>query len=103
MSTIIVQEIKDCQDCKHCKETRYYTEDSWEHAYDYWCGLVGYDNSNLRDPQRRMNENRLIAGYVEWRREMPSVPSWCPLRPDRDERLKEEIKAERSKYIAAGI
>lgn len=59
----ITFEIRDCQDCPFCKEERMYTEDSWEHAFDYFC--------------KKMN-NKQIATYVEWRREMPDVPDWCP-------------------------
>ena len=58
-------DIKDCQDCPECKREKHYTEDSWEHAENFYC---------------KKAKDRKIAGYVEWRREMPPVPEWCPVK-----------------------
>jgi len=71
--TLIQMEIKDCQDCPHSIEERMYTADSWEHAYNYFCGK---------------KKKKKIAGYVEWRREMPPVPNWCPLLPKKKKKSK---------------
>ena len=70
MSTIIQVEIKDCQDCPFCKEKRHWTPDPWEHAYNYYCSNVAKVNGDYKK----------IAGYIEWRHEMPEVPDWCPIR-----------------------
>ena len=68
-------EIQDCQDCPSCMESRMYTGDSWEHAFNYYCKKV---------EAKPENDNGLpykkVAGYVEWRSEMPPVPDWCPLK-----------------------
>ena len=36
------------------------------YAIDYFCGGTP--------------ENRKITGYVEWNRDVPEVPDWCPFR-----------------------
>lgn len=90
-------EVKDCQDCPNCKRTKYYTEDSWEHAEDFWCTLVAADNTKDRDPQRHGMVYKKIAGYVEWRKEMPEVPEWCPIR-SKEERYSDYLADLRNKY-----
>ena len=65
MPTTIHLSIKNCLECPYCKSERHWTSDSWEHAYDYFCG-INYDKS--------------IATYIERPSEMPDVPDWCPLR-----------------------
>ena len=59
----IAFEVKNCMDCPFVKSRPTYTSDSFEDAYDYFCGHA--------------NE-RKVAGYVEWPSEMPDVPDWCP-------------------------
>lgn len=61
----IAIDINKCTECPFVKCTKHYTEDSWEHASDYWCGRA---------------DNRKIAVYIEWPREMPLVPDWCPIK-----------------------
>lgn len=68
MAKIIV-EIKNCQDCPFVKETRHWTPDSWDHAFDYYCKKV-----------ETINGPKTIAEYIEFPSEMPDVPSWCPCR-----------------------
>ena len=65
MSTTIHLSIDTCIECPYCKNQRHWTEDSWEHAYDYFCSL---------------ENDKLIAKYIEWAHEMPAVPFWCPLK-----------------------
>ena len=89
--TKIQFELKDCQDCPFCVSNKYYTSDSWEHAEDYWCRKVPADNSADDDYQRKTKTHKLIAGYIEWRREMPPVPTWCPIRVDKTEAVAKEI------------
>ena len=75
MSTLIQFEIKDCQDCPFCDCRRHWTSDSWEHAYDYYC--------TKKCEKYKIDGklvNKKIAGYIEWRSEMPDVPDWCPIR-----------------------
>ena len=62
MAEIII-EIKDCSQCPNFKRERVYTEDSFEEGYDWFCGK---------------NENKKIAGFVEWRDKTP-IPDWCPI------------------------
>ena len=69
--------IKNCSECPYCKITRLYTEDSWEHAQDYWCELTPAAPKNERG--RSSVPFRLIAGYVEWNDETPTPPEWCPI------------------------
>ena len=57
-------EIKSCQECPFFERKRYYTADSWEQAYNWYC---------------KKNENKKIAGYVEWHEESKvKIPKWCP-------------------------
>lgn len=58
--------LETCKHCPHLSVKRMYTEDSWEHAFDWFCS-----NHN----------NEKIAGYIEWERDEPKIiPEWCPLR-----------------------
>lgn len=70
-------QIDSCKDCPHCKVTRLYTEDSWEHAEDFWCMAV-VDNPHY-ERGRESLPYKLIRGYVEWDSEIPKPPVWCPL------------------------
>jgi hypothetical protein len=70
-------QINSCKDCPHCKVTRLYTEDSWEHAEDYWC--KGVKATPLHERGRESLPYKLIRGYVEWDSEIPAPPRWCPL------------------------
>lgn len=86
--------INKCDDCPNCKVTRLCTEDSWEHAEDYWCKLV---------PAKPMNEQgrenlpyKLIRGYVEWNSEIPEPPVWCPLVSE-EYKIKKRAEGARSK------
>ena len=59
-------EIDSCQNCPHFERERYYTEDSWEKAYNWFC--------------HKNKEKREIQGYVEWNEVRGiSIPKWCPL------------------------
>lgn len=95
----ISYEVKDCTECQFCKGTKLYTEDSWEHATDYWCTKVPAVNEPSRG---RSNEPfKMIAGYIEWPSEMPGIPEWCPLL---DPKIAAEMKAEKAgKFQGEGI
>ena len=58
----IVLDIGKCDTCPLHKSERTPTPDSFEVAFDYYCGV----------------NNRKIAGYIEKPGEMPEVPEWCP-------------------------
>ena len=60
-------DIPHCGKCPFVRQERFYTEDSWEHAYDYFCTKQMRDGKPLR-----------VAHYIEWEREMPEVPDSCP-------------------------
>lgn len=66
-------EIKSCKECPHFKQERYYTGDSWEEAYDWFC---------------KKADNKKIQGYVEWHEESKiQIPDWCPSKPQQKEVL----------------
>lgn len=69
--------INKCSECPNCKVTRLYTEDSWEHAEDYWCKATPAPPYNERG--RSALPFKLIEGYVEWHDEIPTPPEWCPI------------------------
>ena len=55
--------ITNCSKCPHFKSERYYTEDSFEMAFDWHCKKA----------------DKKIAGYVEWNEEKDiKIPKWCP-------------------------
>ena len=57
-------EINSCQDCPFFSKERYYTEDSFEHAYNCHC------NNTVKTK---------IQGFVEWHEEKSiQIPEWCP-------------------------
>ena len=57
-------EIKNCRDCPFFENERYYTEDSWETAFNWFC---------LKESPRKK-----IAEYVEWHEESKvNIPEWC--------------------------
>jgi hypothetical protein len=63
MTTIKI-EINSCKDCPHFEQKRYYTDDSFELAYDWHC---------------KKEDGRKIQGYVEWHEEKHiKIPEWCP-------------------------
>lgn len=58
-------EITNCQQCPFLEQERYYTEDSWEMAFDWHC--------------KKKNDKK-IQGYVSWNEEKDvKIPTWCPL------------------------
>lgn len=59
----IEHDIEKCWDCPKCISKLTPTPDSFEEAYDYYCGV----------------NNNKIVGYVDHDWEMPEVPDWCPL------------------------
>lgn len=62
--TKIVLNIETCKGCPFFKEERFYTEDSFDLAYDWFC----------------QKKSKKIAGYVSWNEDNSvKVPSWCPL------------------------
>lgn len=101
MGTKVTIQLEDCQDCQFCKCTKLYTADSWEHASDFWCTKVPAVNEPSRG--REQTDFKMIAGYVEWRREMPDVPAWCPIRDDRDEAMAEDKLKREGKFRGADI
>lgn len=66
MSTTIKLKIKTCMECPFFKQERYYTSDSFENAYNWFC---------------KKKHNKEIAGYVEWHEEEKvPIPDWCPIK-----------------------
>ena len=62
---VAVLEMNHCKQCPFLKKERYYTSDSFEHAFDWFCKKKG---------------NKKIAGYVEWNEEKDVIiPDWCPI------------------------
>ena len=60
-----VLEITNCQQCPHFKRERYFTGDSWEEAYNWFC---------------KAKKDKKIAGYVEWNEaDKIEIPNWCPI------------------------
>jgi hypothetical protein len=57
-------EIDKCNKCPFVKCEGVYTQDSFECECNYKCG----------------KNNRTIATYIEYNREMPEVPNWCPIK-----------------------
>lgn len=55
-------EIKKCDECPFVEIDR--TEGAG-YAVDYFC---------------KKSNGRKIAGYVEYQREIPDVPNWCPFK-----------------------
>lgn len=68
--TRIVVEIKKCDKCPFVESSRTVGAGF---ALDYFC-------TKMRSPET--GEMKKIAGYVEWDREMPTVPDWCPVKLD---------------------
>ncbi len=67
MTTLKIK-IKDCRSCPFFKSERYYTDDSFEHANDWFCH---HNPKNVKE----------IAGYVEWHEESKiPIPNWCPVK-----------------------
>ena len=62
-------ELNNCMACPFVISERMWTSDSFEEAYDYFCG---------EKRERATGMPKKIAGYIEWEREMPDVPNWCP-------------------------
>lgn len=67
----IESEVRDCLDCPHCRGERMYTEDSFEEPFNYFCKATA----------EREADQKQIATYIEWRKEMPEIPDWCPCKP----------------------
>lgn len=57
-------EIEKCNKCPFYYTERTITADSFENAFDYYCGV----------------NKKKIAEYVERDKELPKVPEWCPYR-----------------------
>jgi len=68
--TKIVLELLTCQECPFFEKDRYYTEDSFEVAFNWYCCKV-----------KEEGKSKKIAGYVEWHEENKTpVPDWCPIK-----------------------
>lgn len=59
--------IECCSKCPFFDRVRVYTSDSWEEGYDWIC-------------RKNENNEKKIAGFVEWNDKKPEIPEWCPLR-----------------------
>ena len=69
--TKIAININKCNECPHFNRTRYYTSDSWEVAYDWWCTKMSDDTEKCG--------HKKISGYVEWNDvKNIEIPDWCP-------------------------
>lgn len=63
--TTALIEIENCQSCPFLKTERHYTADSFEHAFDWFCGK---------------KSNKEIASYINWNEEKHvEIPKWCPI------------------------
>lgn len=63
---IIQLEIKTCKECPYLETKRMYTDDSFEHAKDWFC---------------KKENGKKIERYVEWHEEKDvEIPDWCPCR-----------------------
>lgn len=63
-------EIKSCKECPFFERKRFWTEDSFEEAYDWHC--------------KKMDDMK-IQGYVEWHEEKSiEIPEWCPVKVKSD-------------------
>ena len=70
--TTIQLEVTTCQDCPFLASKRHYTEDSFEMAFDWFCG---------KSVEQNDGNPRQIAGYVEWNDvDNIKIPEWCPLK-----------------------
>lgn len=67
--TKIALEIDSCKECPFFNRERYYTFDSWELAYDWFCKKEKDDDG----------KDMKISGYVGWNEEKDvKIPAWCP-------------------------
>jgi len=60
-------ELDRCVDITRNIKCPYVTEKltkGYGYAVDYMC---------------RLNDNKIVSGYVEWDRDVNPVPDWCPL------------------------
>jgi hypothetical protein len=58
--------IQNCKECPNFEIERMYIADSFETAFNWFCGKA---------------DKRKIKGYVEWHEENKiKIPDWCPCR-----------------------
>lgn len=63
--TIIQIPVKICSECPHFKITNRSTTDGFDHGEEWTC----------------TKENKVIAGFVEWReKDQVEIPKWCPFK-----------------------
>ena len=74
--------ITKCKECSACKTQQ--TPNSGC-AIDWLCGESG---------------NRLICGYIEWKKDEGGIPDWCPRREFTEEEKLEKLKVEQAKKLA---
>lgn len=75
MSDGVSIKIECCNKCPHWHKERNYTADSFEHEYKWMC---------------KESDNKIIA-YMDWNDTDPSIPSWCPLKEQVEEKNTEEL------------
>lgn len=63
MSVIVKVCVDRCDKCPHIKISRTFGAG---YAHDFTCTVV----------------NKIVAEYVEYAYEMPSIPSWCPFKEE---------------------
>lgn len=69
--TKIALEISSCNECPFFKRERYYTSDSWEMAFNWYC--TREKNEDGKDKE--------ISTYVEWNDVKDiKIPEWCPIK-----------------------
>lgn len=57
--------ITNCRQCPFHSQERYYTSDSFETAFNWYC---------------TKKRKKKVAGYVEWHEEKDvQIPDWCPI------------------------
>lgn len=67
-TTIVLKyELENCSKCPLVAITRTRTLGAG-YAQDYLC---------------KANNDKMIAGYIEWKYQLPDVPEWCPCRIER--------------------
>lgn len=81
MADEVVLKIETCADCPHKRSERYYTADSWETVFQWFCTKTDRpepEHSSHPAVQQVKGSSRI--GWDEDGRRPETIPSWCPLR-----------------------
>lgn len=81
----VVLPINNCGECPHKAEKRYYTADSWEHVYQWFCTKTDRPKpEHSSHPNVTAVENSSRIGWEEDGRTPARIPTWCPLRTENE-------------------